>query len=92
MAETPESAAVIPSGPIKRTHVTWSNWTDLIEGPCAVCGKEVRYLIPDDRPTPAVLFHSTCNIMPILREKLKTATPALLPSAYTIKGSKTPNA
>jgi hypothetical protein len=69
---------------MKRTHVSWSNATDLIEGPCVVCGKGVRYVIPDDRPDPAMLFHSTCDSMAALREKLKTAAPARLPDAFIV--------
>jgi hypothetical protein len=64
---------------MKRTRVSWSDAVDQIEGPCVVCGKDVQYLMPVDRPDPALLFHSTCDVMPVLREKLKTATPPLMP-------------
>jgi hypothetical protein len=70
---------------MKRTKVGWSNSTDLIEGPCAVCGKEVRYVIPDDRPDPAILYHATCDVMPLLREQLKKATPPILPPEYNVR-------
>ena len=74
---------------MKRSHVSWSNFTDVIEGPCVVCGVDVRYVIPSDRPDPALLFHPTCNVMPILRDKLKAATPPPLPPEDTIR-FKTP--
>jgi hypothetical protein len=45
----------------------------------------VRYVIPDDRPDPAILFHPTCDVMPVLREKLKAATPPPLPPEDTIR-------
>jgi len=70
---------------MKRSHTTWSNFTDIIEGPCEVCGQEVRFVIPSDRPNPAILFHPTCEVMPILREKLKAATPPPLPPGETIR-------
>lgn len=70
---------------MKRSHASWSNFTDVVEGPCAVCGLEVRYVIPADRPDPALLFHPTCDVIPILREKLKTATPPPLPAEDTIR-------
>ena len=70
---------------MKRSKVSWSNFTDVVEGPCAVCGVEVRYVIPSDRPDPAILAHPTCDMMPVLREKLKAATPAPLPSDQTIR-------
>ncbi len=69
---------------MKRSKVTWSNSVDEVEGPCAVCGKEVRFVIPDDRPDPAILYHSTCDVMPLLRERLKKSTPALLSVEYTV--------
>ena len=50
-----------------------------------VCGVDVRYVIPNDRPDPALLFHPTCDVMPVLREKLKAATPPPLPSDQTIR-------
>lgn len=70
---------------MKRTKVSWSNFTDKIEGPCVVCGAEVYFLIPNDRPSPALLFHPTCDVMPALREKLKAATPPPLPPEETIR-------
>ena len=70
---------------MKRTTIPWSDATDLIEGPCVVCGKEVRYVIPADRPDPALLYHATCDVMPLLRERLKTAPPPpRLASAYLV--------
>ena len=69
---------------MKRTQVNWSNGVDLVEGPCAVCQKEVQYVIPSDRPDPAILYHATCDVMPLLREQLKKATPPPLPSEYVI--------
>ena len=69
---------------MKRSKVSWSNSVDQIEGPCAVCQKDVQYVIPSDRPDPAILYHSTCDVMPLLREQLKKATPPLLPSEYVI--------
>ena len=70
---------------MNRTRASWSNFTDVIEGPCAVCGVLVRYVIPNDRPDPAFLYHPTCDVMPILREKLKAATSPPLPSDQTIR-------
>ncbi len=70
---------------MKRSHVSWSNFTDTVEGPCIVCNVEVRYLIPSDRSDPAFLYHPTCNVMPALREKLKAATPSPLPPGETIR-------
>ncbi len=70
---------------MKRRHVSWSNFADVIEGPCVVCQTEVRYLLPADRPDPALLCHPTCDIMPALREKLKAATPPPLPPGETIR-------
>lgn len=75
---------------MKRTKVPWSNSTDLIEGPCAVCGQDVRYVIPDDRPDPAILYHATCDVMPLLREKLKTASPPPLPASYLVSKAAAP--
>src|SRR5438105_11642741 len=68
-----------------RRHVSWSNFTDLVEGPCVVCGKEVQYVIPADRPSPVLLYHATCDPMGALRERLKTATPPPLPADQTIR-------
>jgi hypothetical protein len=45
----------------------------------------VHFVIPNDRPSPALLFHPTCDVMPILREKLKAATPPPLPPGDTIR-------
>lgn len=73
---------------MKRSHVSWSNFTDKVEGPCVVCGKDVQYVIPADRPDPAILFHATCDPMGALRERLKTATPPLLPAEFTVHGGK----
>lgn len=70
---------------MKRYHTSWSNFTDIIEGPCVVCNVEVRFLIPADRPSPSILFHPTCDVMPALREKLKAATPPPLPPSDTIR-------
>lgn len=70
---------------MKRSRVSWSNFTDYVEGPCVVCGGEVHYVIPSDRPNPALLYHSTCDPMPALREKLKAATPPPLPPEETIR-------
>jgi hypothetical protein len=70
---------------MKRSKVSWSEAVDLIEGPCAVCGKDVRYLVPSDRPNPVLLYHSTCDMMPLIREKLKTAAPPpLMPAQHVI--------
>jgi hypothetical protein len=69
---------------MKRTPVSWSDSVDLIEGPCAVCGKDVRFVVPFDRPNPALLYHSTCDMMPLIREQLKTATPPLMPAQNII--------
>jgi hypothetical protein len=72
-----------------RGHVSWSNFTDFIEGPCIICGNEVRYLLPADRPTPALLYHATCDPTPVLRQQLKAGPPPpLLPDAYTLKRQK----
>lgn len=70
---------------MNRQHVSWSNFTDSIEGPCAVCGQPVQFLLPADRPSPAFLTHGTCDIMPVLREKVKAARPAPLPADQTIR-------
>ncbi|OGR93099.1 MAG: hypothetical protein A2992_08840 [Elusimicrobia bacterium RIFCSPLOWO2_01_FULL_59_12] len=75
---------------MKRSKVSWSNAVDAVEGPCAVCGKEVRYVIPDDRPDPALLYHATCDVMPLLRERLKKAVPPILPLEYTIPRKTAP--
>ncbi len=74
---------------MKRAHVSWSNATDKVEGPCVVCGQEVQYLIPSDRPDPAILYHATCDPIAAIRERLKTI-PALppLPISYTIHRAK----
>ena len=77
---------------MKRSRVSWSNSVDLIEGACVVCGKEVRFVIPDDRPNPSLLYHPTCDMMPAVRAILKTATPPPpLPIEYTVPRAK-PNA
>jgi len=73
---------------MKRGHVSWSNFTDYIEGPCVVCGVEVHFVIPADRPSPSLLYHATCEVMPVLREHLKTATPPPLPVEYTVVKAK----
>ena len=70
---------------MKRSHVSWSNFTDKVEGPCIVCGVEMYFVLPNDRPDPAFLCHPTCDIMPALREKLKAATPPPLPPGDTIR-------
>lgn len=75
---------------MKRTKVAWSNGVDQVEGPCVVCGKEVRFVIPDDRPDPALLYHSTCDMMPVLREQLKKAAPPRLPDEYVIPRKAAP--
>ncbi len=76
---------------MKRGHVSWSNFTDYIEGPCIVCGVEVRFVIPADRKDPAMLYHATCDIMGALRERLKSANPPPLPPEYIIvKGTVPP--
>ena len=73
---------------MKRAKVSWSNSVDQIEGPCAVCQKDVQYVIPADRPDPAFLYHATCDVMPLLREQLKKATPPLMPAEYVISKPK----
>jgi hypothetical protein len=70
---------------MKRERVSWSNFTDRIEGPCVVCGAEVHYLLPSDRSDPALLFHATCDPMGALRERLKSASPPALPASYTVR-------
>jgi hypothetical protein len=70
---------------MKRTKVSWSNDVDQIEGPCAVCGKEVVFVIPSDRPDPSLLYHSTCDMMPLIREQLKNAHPPLMPASHIIQ-------
>ncbi len=71
---------------MKRSHVSWSNLTDQVEGPCVVCGQEVHYVIPSDRPDPAILYHATCDPTPVIRERLKTQTPPPpLPANQTIR-------
>jgi len=70
---------------MKRTRASWSNFTDVIEGPCVVCGVQVQYVIPNDRPDPALLYHPTCDVMPILRERLKSATPPAMAADQTIR-------
>jgi hypothetical protein len=75
---------------MKRTQVSWSTDVDQIEGPCVVCGKEVVFLVPSDRPDPTLLYHSTCDMMPKVREHLKNAAPPLMPAANIIvKPAKT---
>jgi hypothetical protein len=69
---------------MKRTRVSWSNMVDQIEGPCVVCGQQVYFVLPADRPDPAILFHPTCDVMPKLREQLKSAKPPVLPPEYVI--------
>mgnify|MGYP001614916029 CR=1 FL=1 len=73
---------------MKRSKVDWSNAVDVIEGPCVVCGKEVRFLVPDDRKDPVLLYHSTCDMMPQIREHLKTAHPPLMPAEHVISKPK----
>ncbi len=70
---------------MKREKTSWSNLADVVVGPCAVCGQEVRYVIPSDRPDPAFLNHSTCDILPLLRVKIKTANPPPLPGQQTYR-------
>jgi hypothetical protein len=70
---------------MKRTHVSWSNFTDRVEGPCVVCGQPVSYVIPADRPDPALLYHATCDPIAVLRARLKTFTPPPLPASQTIR-------
>jgi hypothetical protein len=49
----------------------------------------VRFVIPADRPDPALLYHATCDPMAVLRERLKSAPAVpLLPADQTIKGQK----
>src|SRR5258708_2398789 len=75
---------------MKRTKVTWSNDVDRIEGPCVVCGKEVVFVIPSDRPNQSLLYHATCDMMPKIREQLKKATPPRLSSEYVIPRKAAP--
>jgi len=63
----------------------YSNFVDVVEGPCVVCGKPVQYVIPHDRPDPAFINHSTCDVMPALRERLKSATPPKLAGEFTLR-------
>jgi hypothetical protein len=72
---------------MKRGHVSWSNFTDFVEGPCVVCGNEVRFVLPADRPDPALLYHATCDPMPVLRQQLKSLSVPALPSEYTVRKS-----
>ncbi len=69
---------------MKRTHSSWSNSTDIVEGPCVVCQQPVRYVIPFDRPDPVLLAHPTCDVMPALREKLRSVNPPVLPGEFTL--------
>ncbi len=77
---------------MKRSKVSWSNSVDVIEGPCVVCGKEVHFVVPDDRPSPALLYHPTCDMMPAIREHLKKATPPPMPAANVIPRKTVPAA
>ena len=60
---------------MKRSHVSWSNFTDRVEGACVVCGKDVDFVLPADRPSPVLLYHATCNPIQALRTSLKASTP-----------------
>lgn len=75
---------------MKRGHVSWSNFTDYVEGPCVVCGVEVRFVIPSDKPSPSLLYHPTCDMMPAIREQLKSAKPPALPPEYVIPRKAAP--
>lgn len=69
-----------------RRHTSWSNFVDDVEGPCVVCGGTVRFVLPSDRPDPALLYHSTCDPIQQIRERLKTIHPPPLAPEFTIKG------
>jgi hypothetical protein len=71
-----------------RSSTSWSVFVDQVEGPCVVCGVDVRYMLPSDRPTPALLYHATCDPTPFLRAGLKEAAPPLLPPEFTIHSKK----
>lgn len=73
---------------MKRSKVSWSNDVDEISGPCVVCGKEVHFVLPSDRPSPSLLYHPTCDMMPAIREQLKKANPPPLPVEYTVPKAK----
>jgi hypothetical protein len=74
---------------MKRSRSDYSNFVDVIEGPCVVCGKEVRFVIPADRPDPVLLYHPTCEMMPKIREHLQTVPPPpLMPAKNVIVKAK----
>jgi len=70
---------------MKRTSSSWSNATDIVEGPCVVCQQPVKFVLPFDRKDPAFLAHPTCDVMPLLREKLKSVNPPVLPGEFTLR-------
>jgi hypothetical protein len=73
-------------GEFRRDRVSWSRYAETIEGPCVVCGGQVNFVIPADRPSPAILYHSTCDVTPALRTKLKALEPSKpLPPEMTIR-------
>ena len=69
---------------MKRTRSDYSNFVDVIEGPCVVCGKDVRFVVPADRPNPVLLYHPTCEMTPKIREHLKTVPPPPLMPAKNV--------
>lgn len=73
---------------MNRKPVSWSLEVSEVEGPCVVCGGNVHYFVGINTPTPAMLYHATCDPTPILRANLKTANPPLLPPEYTIHHKK----
>lgn len=70
---------------MNRRHASWSNFTDVIEGPCVVCGKDVQFVLPADRPSPSILYHITCDAMGKIRENVKKASPSPLAPSETIR-------
>ena len=66
---------------MNRQHSSWSNFTDVVEGPCVVCNQEVHFVIPADREDPTILYHATCDPIGVIRVNLKTKTvPPMNPS------------
>ena len=73
---------------MKRIAVSWSNSVDEVTGPCVVCGGEIHLVLGVGTPSPALLYHATCDPISALRANLKSVAPPLLPPEFTIHHKK----